>query len=987
MKQLLLCAILFLLSISFLFADVCWNQPVTLVNYDNVFYSGEGLKTSDDCVLISWQDSSGDIDKRYVQKFSPQMVPQWAIAPELPAGGVVSGMVETSDGNYIIMYSDWKINCYKINQAGEHVWNSSTGVPFFDSSNIQSSKLIADNNGGAFCIGGYYNDHCLIQHIHSDGTLYFQSSGYTIEDSYGWNCNAYFLNDNSTIISFRQTTQDVIKRLDQSGQVIWEKYVPFPITDSSFKSGSLVNIDNTYLFLFAQFDHQVIASKFDMNGNVIWENNIVVDNNTTGNIDHINYSRIGQNFIILWRTYNSIRAQKIDFTGQMLWQNEGVSIAPAPTEINLNLNNQFSATYDNNDGVYIFYDYWFSPYTGFKGTGVQHFTAEGEVWSQTIPITTQNIPMNNTINSFQALLNNRLVVYWYENRGLQSGIYCQSIDIYGNILFQASGLQIKTGSRGCVANQVVAALPNKCIVFWQDFNGYYNDDFGPYSRIKYQILNGNSTQLLPAGGQPLNTDGDKEIKDLKIMSLPGNQVLVYWLEHNYQPGNYTIKAQLLDSDANQLWEPNGKIICQSSSLINEFLANYYNSSLYFLWTSGDYTNNPFRIYGQRLLEGSPQWDVSGLLLASTNPSSPTFAYGRIRMVDNCICWESYFHDPDYSIGKAAYYLKIDDNGQPLAGFETFGNRIAEYASEYSLQRLDNILSIPDGLAFIFSNITVTQLPAGATQYEGSYFMQTVNNAGVPQWGEFGTNWDFSTVSIATDSHFYSISSNPIQISKINLDLTIDSTWNVGMQNGSCYSKKIFKLSNNRYLVTGIYYSSPDYHDYIAHFYFDEDANNIIPASFLITPVNNQYHYSPTYEIDVNNDNGYVLWANSNVENNPYLASTRLFVQKINNGDVGSEDQAITPTALITMHTNYPNPFNDQTTISFELKNSLKCDVSVYNTKGQFVKTIQKGLLPKGENKLIWDGKDDIGNSTANGIYFYRVSDGKHTYTKKMIKVN
>jgi hypothetical protein len=109
----------------------------------------------------------------------------------------------------------------------------------------------------------------------------------------------------------------------------------------------------------------------------------------------------------------------------------------------------------------------------------------------------------------------------------------------------------------------------------------------------------------------------------------------------------------------------------------------------------------------------------------------------------------------------------------------------------------------------------------------------------------------------------------------------------------------------------------------------------------------------------------------------------IFVQKLNNGDVGTDDDANSPSALLDLHSNYPNPFQLKTTISFNLKSDTVCEVSIYNTKGQLVKNLHSGLLASGNNRICWDGTDSKGTKAANGVYLYRLSEGKHSQTHKL----
>ena len=92
--------------------------------------------------------------------------------------------------------------------------------------------------------------------------------------------------------------------------------------------------------------------------------------------------------------------------------------------------------------------------------------------------------------------------------------------------------------------------------------------------------------------------------------------------------------------------------------------------------------------------------------------------------------------------------------------------------------------------------------------------------------------------------------------------------------------------------------------------------------------------------------------------------------------------------------NYPNPFNPNTTISFEIntENTEDTELIIYNLKGQKVRDLSSSLsypaaAGRGENSysVIWNGTDDNNQPVSSGIYFYRLRiDGKDIKTKKMI---
>ena len=100
--------------------------------------------------------------------------------------------------------------------------------------------------------------------------------------------------------------------------------------------------------------------------------------------------------------------------------------------------------------------------------------------------------------------------------------------------------------------------------------------------------------------------------------------------------------------------------------------------------------------------------------------------------------------------------------------------------------------------------------------------------------------------------------------------------------------------------------------------------------------------------------------------------------------VGIEDPTPQVPIEFTLSQNYPNPFNPSTTISFDLPKESKVEISVYNIKGQKVKTMMNDILPAGNHSVVWNGKNDNNKSVSSGIYFYRITAGDFTDTKKCV---
>ncbi len=83
--------------------------------------------------------------------------------------------------------------------------------------------------------------------------------------------------------------------------------------------------------------------------------------------------------------------------------------------------------------------------------------------------------------------------------------------------------------------------------------------------------------------------------------------------------------------------------------------------------------------------------------------------------------------------------------------------------------------------------------------------------------------------------------------------------------------------------------------------------------------------------------------------------------------------------------NYPNPFNPETTIEFSLKEQSYTQLSIYNLKGQKVKTLVNAQLDKGNHSTTWKGDDDNGSKVGSGVYFYKLQvNGKTIDLRKCL---
>ena len=94
----------------------------------------------------------------------------------------------------------------------------------------------------------------------------------------------------------------------------------------------------------------------------------------------------------------------------------------------------------------------------------------------------------------------------------------------------------------------------------------------------------------------------------------------------------------------------------------------------------------------------------------------------------------------------------------------------------------------------------------------------------------------------------------------------------------------------------------------------------------------------------------------------------------------------TTTALLA---NFPNPFNPETWIPYQLSKSAKVTLTIYNMRGVVVRQLELGHQSAGvyrsrSRAVHWDGRNMFGEKVAAGVYFYTLEAGDFTATRKML---
>ena len=91
----------------------------------------------------------------------------------------------------------------------------------------------------------------------------------------------------------------------------------------------------------------------------------------------------------------------------------------------------------------------------------------------------------------------------------------------------------------------------------------------------------------------------------------------------------------------------------------------------------------------------------------------------------------------------------------------------------------------------------------------------------------------------------------------------------------------------------------------------------------------------------------------------------------------------------TLLPNYPNPFNPETWIPYQLATDTDVEIRIYDTRGSLVRSLALGHQREGyytskSRAVYWDGRNDVGERVASGVYFYQLQAEGLSYLRKMV---
>ena len=162
---------------------------------------------------------------------------------------------------------------------------------------------------------------------------------------------------------------------------------------------------------------------------------------------------------------------------------------------------------------------------------------------------------------------------------------------------------------------------------------------------------------------------------------------------------------------------------------------------------------------------------------------------------------------------------------------------------------------------------------------------------------------------------------------------------------------------------------------------NNEADAVLVNSGIIKSNNNasgSVYSVKDYDVDYNNTYYYWLESVSLDGNSDFYGPVSVTISRDKDEDQTEEYNNLGIMGI------YPNPFNPETNIDYSVKEETPLEITIYNMKGQKVKTLVDKSVSAGDHKVVWHGDSDSESSVSSGVYFVKMITGNHIETRKIV---
>ena len=107
------------------------------------------------------------------------------------------------------------------------------------------------------------------------------------------------------------------------------------------------------------------------------------------------------------------------------------------------------------------------------------------------------------------------------------------------------------------------------------------------------------------------------------------------------------------------------------------------------------------------------------------------------------------------------------------------------------------------------------------------------------------------------------------------------------------------------------------------------------------------------------------------------------IERGSGAPLAEKDTDLIPTTYF-LDQNFPNPFNPDTKIHYDLPKAGQVSIVVYDLLGREINKLVNQYQSAGKYNVLWKGDDVFGHPVSSGIYFYQIRSRSFIHTKKMV---
>ena len=963
----------------FLFSQIQWQENgMPVYCGENVNWTGTTINSDDGNMVMIWSDSRNGDRGIFAQKVTSDGTFLWGengLEINDDPDTQHQAKATTSINNEIIIawishYGnfDMEIRVQKIDAFGNRLWQDE-GVLLFTGNEIfpYRIQIIDDSVGGAFVVWRNYTLEPIPitvkgLHVLADGSIdsnWNAGGNILIQHLQPYNFDILPDGFGGFIYAWRSLDNLKIQRIGSNGNPLWGDEGIVLCEETVCNDHIGVVSDNNGLFYFFWKDsrntnpNMVYMQKVDINGTTLFPDdlNIYSTDNSLNRIDAIYTS--DDNLAICWTEYDNpqsmIKTMKLDTSGNSLFD-------PINIYNGVYSGSNIGIISDDNGG------YWMKWYcfANSEELYVQHIDESGAITLNNNGLLICESMQDLCLFTINLTSDNRAFLSWSDESTGNNSIYVQVVDEVGNLQFPDDALNIYGGPSGYTYDLEVFPNEDNPIFIWINDSGR--------SRIFAQSLNSDGSPVFDENGIPITPLFSNSQENFAANIPSGsNEIAIVW-EMN-EEGYKQIYSQAVDLDGNFLWsDSTGLIVGQSSAHQEIPKISSINSSGTYEYYIGwhdftDYMDS--QIKGQKIINGNLQWGEDGKVIVDREGNDEL-----TDILENYYIWQSAGND-----NENIFCLMVDENGDPAPGWSENG---LEVCVEDGRQWQPRGIIIPQGLLIFWKD------SRNGNNYE--IYGQIITYDGNILWQEGG-------IPLIEGEDIYNFN--------VHYNDALYIVWNeyIGENHFNYYIQKFNENGETLWQEGGVrlsYWNQFMHSDPVIasveqdilivweHRFINESTHLIAQ---LVSP-NGELQYGLSGiticdqimvqdypQVYVNGTDAYICWRDgrSTIMGEEGLVSIyAIYAQKLHLEPTIADDELVEPIEILS---NYPNPFNPETTISFSVTQTFSfVKIDIFNIKGQKVKTLpinQLTNLPV--NQVVWNGKNNDNQPVASGIYFYQLN--------------